>query len=175
MFLQDLLGFVDRALHRVVSRSQYDLRAVSAQKVQTLNAHVFGHRQDDFVSLRCRNHRETDTCVTAGRFDDRSTRLELAGALCRFDHAQTDAVLHAAAGIEELQLREHFRPTFLRNSVEPNDGCLPDDLANVSVNSVMHDSYRTRFRILAVVLQPYTWLRRGGGKSGSGHSGTYFS
>ena len=65
--------------------------------------------------------------VAAGRFDDRAARLEQAVTLGRLDHGQADAVLHRAAGVEQLELRQDERLALLRaqiarDAAEPNQG-----------------------------------------------------
>ena len=47
--------------------------------------------------------------VARGRLDDRPAGLEQAGPLGRFDHGEADAILHGAARVEHLELREEER------------------------------------------------------------------
>lgn len=46
--------------------------------------------------------------LTTGGLDDRPARLDEAISLCVLDHAQANAVLDAAAGVEVLTLGQQF-------------------------------------------------------------------
>src|SRR6185312_9488492 len=51
---------------------------------------------------------EPEAGVASGRFDERTARLDLAGALGRLDQVQADSILDRAAGILVLELQEQL-------------------------------------------------------------------
>ena len=77
-----------------------------------------------------------DAGVAAGRFDDRPARSEPSLALGFLDHADTDAVLDRAAGVEHLQLGHDRRADPFGHAVEPDQGgmpeCVDDVLADIA-------------------------------------------
>ena len=97
-------------LGRDRGRGDHDLGAVGAQQRDLLLAHLVGHREDAPVALDRGGDRQADAGVARGRFDDRPAGLELAGSLGRLDHPEADPVLHAAAGIEHLELPDELAP-----------------------------------------------------------------
>ncbi len=132
---RDLLGEPRRhgvvALRRVVvdgGRRDHDLRAVRAQHRDLLLAHLVRHHEDAAVALPGCRDREADAGVAGGRLDDRSARLQLPVALGGLDHREADPVLHRAAGVEELELREDPRAARRRQAVEPDDRRAADEV-----------------------------------------------
>ena len=136
----DLLGEAvgDRvvALGRVVldrGRRDHDLGAVRAQKRDLLLAHLVGHDEDAAVALDRGADREPDAGVAGGRLDDRPARLELPFALGRLDHRQADPVLHRAARVQVLELREHVRAARRRELRQADDRRRADELEDCRV------------------------------------------
>ena len=102
-------------------RADDHLGAVRLEHVALVLADLVGADEDAAVALRLGHHRQPDAGVAGGRLDDRAARLQLAGGLGGLDHPGRDAVLHGAAGVEVLDLREHQRaasPPPSRRSVE---------------------------------------------------------
>jgi hypothetical protein len=81
-----------------------DSRAEGAQQANLLIAHLVGHDEDRLVTLECGGDREADAGVAARALDDRTAWPQPALALGRRDHGQPNAILDAAAGVEELDL-----------------------------------------------------------------------
>ena len=79
------------------------------QQVDLLLAHLVRHHEDALVAAVERSHDEAHTGVAARRLHDRAARFQASVALGSFDHRETDAVLHAAAGVQRLDLREQGR------------------------------------------------------------------
>lgn len=73
-----------------------------------------------------------DQRVSAGRLDQRVSRLYAAGALRLFDHAQSDPVLDASPGIEVFQFRIYggLDPETLWESVQPDKRGVADVLGD---------------------------------------------
>ena len=80
------------------------LRAVGLQHVALVLADLVGADEDALVAAGLGDHRQPDAGVAGRRLHDRAAGLELAGGLGRVDHADGDAVLHRAAGVEVLHL-----------------------------------------------------------------------
>ena len=96
-------------LGRDRGRADDDLGAVRLQHVALVLADLVGADEDALVALGLRDHGEAHAGVARRRLDDRAAGLELAGRLGRLDHPGGDAVLHGAAGVEVLDLREDHR------------------------------------------------------------------
>ena len=111
---------------RDVGRAQHDLGAVRPQELLLLGRLLVGHDEDAPVTLERRGDRQAVPGVPRGRLDDRAAGLEQARPLGRLDHRQADPVLHRAARVEHLQLRQQERLTVDRGDVadEPAD---PDE------------------------------------------------
>ena len=97
-----------RAAHAVRGGGQHDVRAVSAQDVAALEAHVLRHHQHTAIATHGRDHRETDAGVAARGLDDHGGGLELAGPFGRQDHRQRRTILDATRGVHELDLGHHL-------------------------------------------------------------------
>ena len=100
--LGQLLGLGDGAGHALRSLGQHQLRAVGLQQVAALDTHGFGHGQDDFIAPGRGHGGQAD--VAAGGLNDGGPRLEQALGLRVVDHGAANAILHAARGVEILQL-----------------------------------------------------------------------
>src|SRR5206468_2597326 len=90
---------------------------------------------DQLESLRCRDERERDTGVAAGRLDDDGLRRDLAALEAVLDHRESDAVLHARERIEELELQKDFRLGVMRSrgAIEANERRVADGFRDVVV------------------------------------------
>ncbi len=105
----EFLGLGDRALHAVRARGEDDFRTVGRGEFAPLNGHGVRHREDEVVALDGAHEREADARVAARGLHDRRARLEGARLFGGLDHRERDAVLHAAARVEVLDLGEHAR------------------------------------------------------------------
>ena len=92
------------------------LGAVRLEHVALVLADLVGADEDAVVALLLRHHRQPDAGVAGRRLHDRAARLQLAGGLGGLDHPGRDPVLHRAAGVEVLDLRQHQRPLALPSS-----------------------------------------------------------
>ena len=108
MFVAQRLGAADCAGHALGAGGQDQFRPVSRQKTAALDAHRLGHRENETVPLQRRRQGQTDARVAAGRLNDQRPGLQPALAFGRLNHRQPHAVLHAAAGIEILGLRQNL-------------------------------------------------------------------
>ncbi len=132
---RDLLGepIGDRvvALRRVRvdrGRRDHDLGAVRAQHRDLLLAHLVRHDEDAAVAAERSRDRETDARVARRRLDDRPARPQASVLLGRLDHREPDAVLHGAAGVQVLELREELAGNVALETLEPHDRRVPDEL-----------------------------------------------
>ena len=95
-------------LHPLLFADQDKLGAVSAHRGPTLLAHVVGHQQLHPVAFQRGDHRQRNTGVAAGRFDQHVAGLNFA-ALFRFDdHRQRGAIFHRAGRIIAFEFDPHF-------------------------------------------------------------------
>ena len=111
-----------------------DLRAVRAQRVDLVLGDLVRADEDALVALGLGHDRQPDAGVARGRLHDRSARLELAGLLCRLDHAQRDPVLHGPAGVEVLDLGKHRGPDLAGHPAQPQEGRVADEIDEVVVD-----------------------------------------
>ena len=127
-----LLGLGNRALHAVLGRSEHQVGAQAAEQRPPLDAHRLGHGERQRVAFRRGDEGQGNARVAAGGLDDVRFRGQPAGLLRGFDHGATDAVFHAVAGIEELQLRQHRCRPRRHDAVEFHQGSVVrrgDDVA----------------------------------------------
>jgi hypothetical protein len=59
--------------------------------------------------------------VARRRFDDRATGAQQAAPLRVLDHPDADPVLHGAAGVQHLELRQDRRLEAARHGVQPDE------------------------------------------------------
>src|SRR5581483_12469354 len=102
--------------------------AVRGEEAPALLAHRIRHREDQAVALDRAHEREPDSGVPARRLDHHVARTEHALALRRFDHAETDAILDAAAEIRELELRPDLRSAVAGKALQAHDRGVSDEL-----------------------------------------------
>ena len=99
-----------RGVARDRRRGDHDLGPVGAQERDLLLAHLVRHHEDAAVAADRGGDRETVTRVAGGRLDDRAARTQQAPALGVLDHPDPDPVLHRAARVQHLELREDRGP-----------------------------------------------------------------
>ena len=87
-------------------RADHDLRPVRAEQRDLLLAHLVRHHEDAPIAADRSGDRQTVAGVAGGRLDDRPSGLQQPFALGRLDHPEPDAILHRAARVQHLQLRE---------------------------------------------------------------------
>ena len=91
---------------------QHDLRAKRLQQHAALQAHGVGHGEDQLVAFHRGHERQRDTGIAAGRLDQhRLAGLDFSRAFGFVDHADADAVLHAADRILAFQLGDDEWPS----------------------------------------------------------------
>ena len=141
----DLLGepVGDRvvALRRVRvdrGRRDDDLGAVRAQHGDLLLAHLVRHHEDAAVPAQRGGDREADARVARGRLDDRPARAQPPVLLRRLDHRMPDPVLHRAAGVQVLELREQLAGDVAGEPLEAHDRRVPDELQHGGVLAARH-------------------------------------
>ena len=83
------------------------------------------------VALALGHDRQPDTGVAGGGLDDRPAGLQLARRLRGLHHAQGDAVLDAAAGVEVLDLGQHRGREPGGDRPEPHQRGVPDQVGDV--------------------------------------------
>ena len=106
--LSHLKGQVASPLHPLLFGDQDQLGAVGAHRGPALLAHVVGHQQLHPVAFQRGDHRQRDTGVAAGRFDQHVAGLNFA-ALFRFDdHRQRSAIFHRTGRIIAFEFDPDF-------------------------------------------------------------------
>jgi hypothetical protein len=128
MFFDQLFRFAHRGMHALAVGRQHQLGAVGHQQAAPLDAHRIRHGEHKAIALHGGDQRQPDAGVAAGRLDDRGAGLQPSVALGGFDHAQTDAILHAAARVHVLELAPHGGMLVADQTVEPYDGRVADQL-----------------------------------------------
>ncbi len=99
-----LIGLFDGAGHALVAGGQNNLGTVGLEQIAALQAHGFGHSQDDAIAAGGGQGSQTDAGVAAGGFNDDCTGGKFTLLLRGVQHGLGHAVLDAAGRIEILQL-----------------------------------------------------------------------
>ena len=128
---------LDGLVHAAERLGDVDAGAVQAQQALALFAHPLRKREHEVVALGRADERERDPGVAARRLDDRgAARLDPAFGLGGLDHRYADAVLHAPARVEGLELGEQLHPALgrgraLEHAGYPDERRVSDELRNV--------------------------------------------
>ena len=107
-FLRQLVRLGDGALHALGAVGQHQFGTVGFHELAALDAHRFGHDDDDAVAARGGDACQTDAGVAGGRLNNDRAGLELARCLGVVDHGLGDAVLDGTGGVEVFQLGKDF-------------------------------------------------------------------
>ena len=107
-------GF-DGSTHTVLSAGESYLSTIGFHEVAALDAHRFGHGEDEVIATDGRDECQSYARVSAGGFNDGRTWFEDAFLLCIFYHRQCDAVFYTSARVEEFNLCDD-------GSLEPFEG-----------------------------------------------------
>ena len=124
---------VVRMIRRDRRRCDDHLRAQRSQQPGLLLGHLVRHREDAAVAFDRGRERQADAGVPRCCLHDHAAGLEPAITLGGLDHRESDAVLHRAAGIEELRLRVHRRADALRHPLQADERRPADGLEDIGV------------------------------------------
>ncbi len=105
-----------------------DLGAVGPEQGDLLRGDLVRHDERAAVATAGGDDRQPDARVARGRLDDRAPRLQQAVALGRVDHGDRGPVLHAAAGVEHLQLPEQLPGDAPADPVQVHQGGVADQV-----------------------------------------------
>ena len=108
-FFGKLFGFRDRALHSFRAFCQFDFRAIRFDQISSLDAHRFWHRQDQMIAFLRAYERESNSCISACWFNDRSARFDLSFFFGSLDHIESDPIFSAACRVERFDFRVYGR------------------------------------------------------------------
>ena len=125
-----------------VRRGEQELGTHALEDPFALQAGGLGHGQEQAVALDGADHGQADAGVAAGGFDDGLLRGQLACGLRRLDHAQGRTILDGTAGIEIFQLDVDLHLGMGIETVQADDGGLPDELQYV-IGLAQHSGIRT--------------------------------
>jgi hypothetical protein len=99
---QNLFGPLDSSLRAFFTRREHQLGSVRGHDSSALDRHRLRHHKNNPISLHGGNHRESDTGIPRGCFDNRAARLQSATLLGILNHRKGDSVLDASARIRAL-------------------------------------------------------------------------
>ena len=148
---KQFFGLAIRAGNAFGTRREHKLGAIGGDEVAALDAHVFGHRDDEPIPAGGGEHRQTHARVARGRFNQ--------GALARRDDAALfgivenrlrDAVLRRTARVEELDFAENGCLT-VRKRRYVHKRRVADKFLDVSVNPLRHCYPAFRIPLLSPV------------------------
>ena len=103
-FFDQVLGDFDGAVGPPGAVRRDNLGTVGFQELDPLHAYVFWHYHRDLVALEPPDHRQSDSGIAAGGFEDRPIAAEFSVGFRFLDHVEGDAVFYAAGGVCTLQL-----------------------------------------------------------------------
>ena len=109
-------------------RAHHDLGAVGLEQPDLLGRHLVGDHEDAVVAPLGGHDGEAHAGVARRGLDDGAAGLEQALALGLLDHGQGGAVLHAATGVEHLELDRHGARQALGHPVQPQQRRVPDEV-----------------------------------------------
>ena len=95
----NLFCFLNRAFHALRAFGQYQIRAECFQQLTTFNTHGFRHSQRQLITARCRNVGESDTGVTAGRFNQLNACFQYTAFFGIPNHIGTNSAFYAKARV----------------------------------------------------------------------------
>ena len=104
MLLGQFYSLVDHANGARRGRRDNHFRAEETHQLASLDAESLRHGHHQGIAFGSADHGEADAGVSAGGFHDRLAGLQLAGALCFFNHTQSETILDRAQRIERLDL-----------------------------------------------------------------------
>ena len=104
MRLGKLDGLVDHAHGALRGGSYNDLRSKEPHQLAPLDAEWLRHGDHQRISFGRANHGETDSGISACRFDDGLAGFEFSGLFGRLDHPERQSVLDRAERIEGFDL-----------------------------------------------------------------------
>ena len=161
---QNLLGLGHGSLHALRTGGEDKLRSKGPQQDAALHAHGVGHGQDQPVALHRGHERQGNSGVAAGGLDQHGlSRPDLARLLGRRNHADADAVLDAAVGIEALQLGGHRGPAACGYFVQLDQRGVSDQFRDVAGYLQGMTPYVIRSKLypaaVSAALSSLAWLR----------------
>ena len=95
---------LDSPFHALFSIGKFHLCTIGFHETSTLNAHRFGHREDESVAFHSCHQSQPDTRVATRRLDNRGTRFQFSCLFSLFNHSPCDAIFHTSARIKILNL-----------------------------------------------------------------------
>src|SRR5674476_381446 len=105
--------------------------AVGLEDVALVLAHLVGTDEDALVSTALGDEGQPHARVSRSRFHDGATGLELARGLGGINHPNRDAVLDRTTGVDVLHLDQHGAGNPVRDRVELDQGCVPDEVGDI--------------------------------------------
>ncbi len=109
-------------------RAHHDLGTVGPEELDLLRRDLVGHDEHAPVALACGGDGKPDAGVARGGFYDRPAGRQLPRRLGGGDHGKRRAVLHAPAGVEELELGEEMTAQVTTHPVETDQGRATDQI-----------------------------------------------
>ena len=139
-FLCQFIGFRDGALHPLGALGEDQLGSVGLHELAALDAHGFGHDNDDAVASCSRHGCKPDAGVAGSRLDDDGALFQKAFRFRIVDHGLGNAVLDGAGGVKIFQFCEDsgFQALGLFNVRQFKQRGFPDQLIGRSIDS-RHD------------------------------------
>ncbi len=128
----------DCALHALRAFGQHQFGTEQGEHFAAFDRHGFRHGQDQLVALGGGSKGERDAGIAGGRLHQRCLAGgDLALRFQRFDHGNTDAVLHGGNGVEKFQLGEQvgLDALFFRQLVQPHDRRIADCFRNRGIDA----------------------------------------
>ena len=108
MLVHQGLRFCNRSCHTFGRWSQNQFRTERTQQHFAFFTHALGHGNRQLIASCRTHHCQTDTCITAGRFNNYGIFTDFARFFSSLNHRFGNAVFHAAAGIEKFQFDSDF-------------------------------------------------------------------
>ena len=135
--LDDLGSLAVGSWHAVSAWGEHQLGTQQTNDGAALLRHCLRHSDDDLVTASRTNQSQTDTCITGRGFNNRASRIELAGSLSRVNDRRSDTVLDARGRVIELELGQYGGLGVREQFIDLDQRGIADELGNV-VSDLRH-------------------------------------
>jgi hypothetical protein len=113
-----LAGVVDGPLHPAIAGGQGDVRPVGSHDLDALGCRGLRHHEFDRISASRSHHRQGDSGIATGGFDELHPRAKFAALLGTDNHRSSWTVLHTPGRVVALQFSKDRDSDMVHSDIE---------------------------------------------------------